>query len=376
MTTLSSSHFDSQRSHYLTPRQPLTPLSTSIIMNRRSWNPFSSSKRSNLQDASLAPSNPSNNLLGRALSRRSSAKKENASAARPLSPPPAYSVSAAPATSSTAPASEPHPSAAPSRLTRDQASTAEDPYAFLSKFDTVFLIDDSGSMSGRSWRETKAAMGAILPVIFSHDQDGPDIYFMNHKSSDQGSTEEPWKAGTGYRNVTRSEGATNMREQFSVEELFSMTKPYGATPTGTRLGHILRSYMKAYQDEVTETGDVSCLTPLNIIVVTDGVPSDDVESVIIQTARKLDNMGALPWQIGIQFFQVGNEHGAAEGLRQLDDDISAYGGGVRDIVDTVTFDSRSGSHPVLSSDAILKTVLGAVIKRLDRKTTGSRSRRR
>ncbi|KAK0740058.1 hypothetical protein B0T18DRAFT_392955 [Schizothecium vesticola] len=32
-------------------------------------------------------------------------------------------------------------------------STPDDPYAFLSTFDTVFVIDDSGSMAGHSWRE-------------------------------------------------------------------------------------------------------------------------------------------------------------------------------------------------------------------------------
>ena len=31
------------------------------------------------------------------------------------------------------------------------------PYAFLTQpgFDTIFVIDDSGSMAGRCWRETK-----------------------------------------------------------------------------------------------------------------------------------------------------------------------------------------------------------------------------
>jgi len=30
------------------------------------------------------------------------------------------------------------------------------------------------------------------------------------------------------------------------------------------------------------------------------VPSDDVESVIVATAKKLDKWDAQPWQIGIQ----------------------------------------------------------------------------
>ena len=55
---------------------------------------------------------------------------------------------------------------------------ADDPYAFLSSFDTVFLIDDSGSMQGKSWRETKDALETIIPVCVQHDADGIDIYFL------------------------------------------------------------------------------------------------------------------------------------------------------------------------------------------------------
>jgi hypothetical protein len=47
---------------------------------------------------------------------------------------------------------------------------------------------------------------------------------------------------------------------------------------------------------------------LNIIVITDGVPSDDVESVIVRAAKRLDQCNAEPWQVGIQFFQVGEPH--------------------------------------------------------------------
>lgn len=65
---------------------------------------------------------------------------------------------------------------------------------------------------------------------------------------------------------------------------------------------------------------------------------------------------------GIQFFQVGNEPGAAQHLATLDDEIETIGGGCRDIVDTVPYaDGYS-----LTAEGILKTLLGAVNKRLDR----------
>jgi hypothetical protein len=45
------------------------------------------------------------------------------------------------------------------------STTADSKYAFLTQFDTVFLIDDSGSMVGRSWRETKEALSVITPIL-------------------------------------------------------------------------------------------------------------------------------------------------------------------------------------------------------------------
>ena len=109
------------------------------------------------------------------------------------------------------------------------------------------------------------------------------------------------------------------------------------------------------------------LKPLNIIVITDGVPTDDPESVIVSVAKKLDRYDAPPWQVGIQFFQVGNERGAAEALQEMDDGLSSMGGGMRDIVDTVPWRSQNGNGAGLNADGILKVVLGAVNRRLDRK---------
>lgn len=88
-----------------------------------------------------------------------------------------------------------------SHLSAASGSISDDPYAFLSSFDTVFLIDDSGSMAGRSWRETGDAIRAITPICTSHDSDGIDLYFLNtpnraHGTSSEGGwcdiTDEDW----------------------------------------------------------------------------------------------------------------------------------------------------------------------------------------
>jgi hypothetical protein len=229
--------------------------------------------------------------------------------------------------------------------------TTDSPYTFLTQFDTVFLIDDSGSMAGRSWRETSAALAAITPICTAHDANGIDIYFLNHRnplaSSNLG----------GYTNVTTTS---------AVENIFQTVRPLGGTPSGTRLNQILKPYLAELENSIEREGHgrEASVKPLNIIVITDGVPSDDVESVIVAAAKKLDSYGAEPWQVGIQFFQVGREPEAAEDLQELDDSLSGAHG-IRDMVDTVPWTGDEGQ--VLTADGIMKVVLGAVIKRLDRR---------
>jgi hypothetical protein len=214
-------------------------------------------------------------------------------------------------------------------------------------------------MAGRSWREVKEALRAIAPICTAHDVNGIDIYFLNSRSG------------------TNSEGGhCNIRNPDQIESLFSRVRPSGGTPTGTRINQIIKPYLRHYESQIARTGnpDDCGVKPVNMIVITDGVPTDDPESVIISIAKKLDKLDAPPHQVGIQFFQVGRELGAAEALKELDDGLAQQGGGVRDMVDTVTWDGRTGSTQVLSADAILKVVLGAVVKRLDRRRVSVESR--
>ena len=196
-------------------------------------------------------------------------------------------------------------------------------------------------MAGRSWRETSDALKAITPICTAHDKDGIDIYFLNARDTD------------AYQNITSAA---------AVARVFDTVRPSGGTPTGTRLNAILKPYLRECE---AKRDNFDALKPLNIIVITDGVPSDDPESVIVAAAKKLDKLEAPPWQVGIQFFQVGNEPGAAEALEDLDDGLKEMNGGIRDIVDTVPW--KGASSEGLNAQGILKVVLGSVNKRLDRK---------
>ncbi|KAL2871875.1 uncharacterized protein BJX67DRAFT_369394 [Aspergillus lucknowensis] len=226
-------------------------------------------------------------------------------------------------------------------------------YSFLSTFDTIFLVDDSTSMRGKRWREAEDAIAAIAPICTHYDADGIDIYFLNHRNQARSAS------NGGYKNVTDASG---------VREIFKSVSPTGATPVGTRLHQIVTPYMRDLS-RLAPQGRDSELKPLNIIVITDGVFTDDAESVIVNVARQLDHpsVQAVPWQVGIQFFQVGDDEPAREYLQKLDDELvrrRSYDG-IRDIVDTVPWKGDRGR--VLNAEGILKCVLGAVNKKYDKR---------
>ncbi|KAF2673660.1 hypothetical protein BT63DRAFT_421794 [Microthyrium microscopicum] len=211
-------------------------------------------------------------------------------------------------------------------------------FSFLAKFDTIFVIDDSTSMLGSNWNQTREALAAITPVCTAHDSDGVDIYFLN--TPDQ-------------------KAFHNIQLPSTVHEVFSMVTPRGATPTGQRLHVILKEYLEKFKKHGEN------IKPLNIIVITDGEATDDVDSPLIAAAKKLDKLEAPAWQVGIQFFQVGQSPLAREYLKYLDDNLCDRNGKeIRDMVDTVPWTGQTGT--TLNADGILKVVLGAVNRRLDK----------
>ncbi|TYJ57809.1 hypothetical protein B9479_001419 [Cryptococcus floricola] len=221
--------------------------------------------------------------------------------------------------------------------------SGEDPLEMLREFDTVFLVDDSSSMAGPLWREARAAIMEVAEIASRYDEDGIDIHFLNSKR------------------VGRE-----LKGRDDVEELFEGLKPRGVTPTGMRLEAILRDYMTRLERASTLSPSIGSsseehVKPLNVVVVTDGAPTDDPESVIVAVARRLDR-GEYPLsQVGIQFLQIGDDVGATMALQQLDDELSETHQ-IRDIVDTVP---DSGQE--MTAQFIIKTLLGGINRRLDRR---------
>jgi uncharacterized protein YegL len=217
-------------------------------------------------------------------------------------------------------------------------SDPSDPYAALSRFDTVFLIDDSGSMCGSNWTQTLNALKTLVPICAKHDTNGVDIHFLNSPHH-----------------------GTNITKPAQLLSLFERTRPSGATPTGKRLEALLTAYIALYR---RSRGEVK---PLNVICITDGEPSDPrrLERAIVDCARQLDKLGADDRQVGVQFFQVGTDEAATEALEELDNALVEEWG-VRDMVDTVSWKAMNGGRG-LSGEGVLKAVMGAVDGKLDRK---------
>ncbi|KAK2589945.1 hypothetical protein QQS21_012379 [Conoideocrella luteorostrata] len=249
-------------------------------------------------------------------------------------PPPVYSA--------VPPAQAP----AQAQVVNNTVGSDQDTYALLSTYDTIFLIDDSGSMAGSRWDEVRSVLSSITSICTARDKDGIDIYFLNHKSENPASR---GKGDGGYYEITSTQ---------AVDKIFRRIRPRGITPTGTRIESILRPYVAHLEKDIS-------IDPINIIVITDGEPTDDPESIIEYYARKLDKLDAPLCQVGIQFFQIGTCQEAAKALARLDDGSASKG--IRDMVDTVTFDARDHSNnKALTAEGILKVVLGGVNRRLDR----------
>ncbi|KAI1427477.1 hypothetical protein F5Y12DRAFT_736840 [Xylaria sp. FL1777] len=311
-----------------------------------------------------------------------------------LGPPPAYTLTAADGSSQSA--NDDPVQKAPNRALsiysrlrgpRSTPTSELDKFRFLAEFDTVFLIDDSSSMTWNDqgdsrlrrgelsrWEQTRNVIEQIVPICMQYDQDGVDIYFLNdpyhmHMFNDPHQDEPCWSKAAITDEGKASHAYIGVGDANDVRTVFDSRQPMLNTPTGRRLGEIIETYVNCY--EAREARGQRPPKPLNLIVITDGEASDKdtLRDNLIKQAERLDALSAPYHQLGVQFFQVGKDEWAARHLRELDDGLGKYRRGkeLRDIVDCVTHEQLSGEsgRSQLTADVILKIVLGAVNKRLD-----------
>ncbi|KAJ8482299.1 hypothetical protein ONZ45_g14999 [Pleurotus djamor] len=224
-----------------------------------------------------------------------------------------------------------------------RAETAENALQMLRKYDTVLIVDDSGSMLGSKWRQARKALVALANMAGKYDADGIDIAFLNSDTV-----------------------ATGVKNGSEVDALFDALSPFGHTPIGERLEALLLVYL-ARIEGAQRQGVLSSIKPVNYVVITDGEPTDDPETVIVAAAQRLDKGNFPLTQVGIQLVQIGTDKQAAIFLKELDDGLHATHH-IRDIVDTTPFHATGGE---LTSDLITKVLIGGINRRVDRKGVAS-----
>lgn len=235
----------------------------------------------------------------------------------------------------------------------------EDPFAPLAHFDTVFLIDDSESMRPY-WDEVYEAVAALVGVCCEHDPNGVDLYFVNHRPRSYIPLLSPRKK-SGYRHIGLATGVPEMRD--NVEGILNGVRAGGPCQLGRRLRELLLDdYVSEYAAQV-RAGTSRRRRPLNLIVIAAGLADDLWRDTLVLAAQELDRVQAPAYQAGVQLFQVGRDPEARRRMQAEDDMFRTAK--TRDMVDTVTW---SGPAGVLSDEGVLKAVLGAVQKTLDRHT--------
>ncbi|CAJ2504961.1 Uu.00g123550.m01.CDS01 [Anthostomella pinea] len=230
--------------------------------------------------------------------------------------------------------------------------------SFLRYFDTMFLVDDSAQMAPY-WNDVRALLERITPIAAKYDPDGIDILFLNHRPKSLLSSMSFRRSG--YRNIGAfgEHDSADTKDTSTVNGIFNRVKPGGKCNLGARLSKALNWYCGKLKAE--EEG-----AALNLIVITAGHFDDDIKEPLVNVAKLLDRMEVPEHQVGVQLFQIGQPSPeVVQTFKYLDDELHKEAQ-TRDIVDTTTWTGEPGS---LSTDDLLKVVLGAVVKKLDERST-------
>ncbi|KAL7410773.1 hypothetical protein BDY24DRAFT_398432 [Mrakia frigida] len=314
----------------------------------------------------------------------------SSSVPRPQLPPPSPSPSMSRPTFQSTYLSLPRPT--PSSSSSPEPVFAEnDPLEILtfSSYQTLLLVDDSRSVR----LDSSAALEAIsklVPVV-SLLSSPPEIIFARLK-------------GRGATCGTEGE----VRELLEAATLkWNKEQSGSGVGLGRKLGEVLRDHLGRLQREVErdETREMEGergnrrdagfeerlgvredasrrgerIKPLSIIVLTDGTSSNDLESVLVSTTKRLDHLNAPNGQLGVFFLQLGNDPLARDYLLSLSKLSTKHPSLGREIADSTAWRSLS-SPPTSSSDprahldeegggeeaAVLlrKTLLGSINRRV------------
>ncbi|KAK2467671.1 hypothetical protein APHAL10511_000526 [Amanita phalloides] len=186
--------------------------------------------------------------------------------------------------------------------------------SYLRNYEVLFIIDDSGSMHDlgsmqRSrWIEARDALLEIAQYALDLKVRSVNLRFLNNSAYDRG-----------------------LQGTEALMSRFDSVIPDGGTPTGAVLDIVLTEHLDRIDRTVPDHTEYSKIPPLDIIVLTDGVPTDDPADVIAKAVKRLNGSRYHPNTMGIQFIQIGNEKDAKAVLKGL---VKGDNGS---IVDTVPY---------------------------------------
>ncbi|KAM6501931.1 hypothetical protein JOM56_001908 [Amanita muscaria] len=201
----------------------------------------------------------------------------------------------------------------------------EDISDYLRVFEVMFIVDDSDSMKGERWKAARNALTTIADHAYKFKADRVSLRFLNAN------------------HVRKLEGKKKLIS------LFDKVTPKGKTPLGKALKTVFDNHLKRIDSAVRKGKyEYEKIRPFNIVVVTDGVPSDKPAEVIANALHRLNKSGYHPNTMSIQIVQIGNHKNATKALGDL---LSGNNGM---IVDVVTHDGN------LDSDKLERILLKGV----------------
>ena len=243
---------------------------------------------------------------------------------------------------------------------------SSDPFALLSRVQTVILLDDSDSMSlpgdathdswdytpyGTSenelsclyesrWDQSRKLMASVVAKVSQYNTNGVDLHFLN-----------------------RTSVYTGLHDEADVDHAFAAGRPsnWHGTPTGQRIHDILDAYLSSLRY-------YRHLMPLNLLVITDGEATDEdtLYWAIKEHLTRLMERGYPAHQLGIEFVQVGDSESATKSLVKLEEEVSRHHASFhRDIVGITPATKISEMNLDLNSDLLLAISVSGIDARMN-----------
>lgn len=219
-----------------------------------------------------------------------------------------------------------------------QERGVEPVYFQLTRYVTVFLVDDSTSMEDipqfeiHNWSETTSALVECASLILGA-RGRLKVHFFNSPRSKE--------------NIS------------GIDELRDLCRfqPRGDTPTYQRLKRHLDEFIEAF--EHLNASQREAHPGLNLIIFTDGAPEgpfEDIEEVIVDTAIELNRLKVDKYKLGIQFVQIGNDESVTNFFERIDNDIRGEHGLKRDVSNFPDTFAHEQSHSQFHSDRRYNTL--------------------